>query len=135
MNISEQAQALLKYRLGGNYKVKEIRGGGKSLHIVSEDQDNTVFGKREFTRENWTKGDTTTSNEAFTTEPPIAIKGLINCEAISFRGVNCVIYDHGEGKGDREYGVIMEFHIDPEKIIKLEESGKLKAMCKDPWGV
>lgn len=128
---NEEALELLKERTEGHYRIKEVKGAGRCIDFLLDDQSNTVFGKSQSIRQSWTRGDTTTPNETFRVRPCYPITTLVSHGAITFRGVNCVIYDHGTGKGDREFGLWLEYKFDADKVQELHESGKLYQITKN----
>jgi len=127
------AFALLKERLENHHLIADIDGGGKCIDFQLTTQKNTVFGTAEHTRENWDKGDTSTPNEAFRVRPIPVLQSLEQEGLITFRGVNCVIYDHGEGKGDRTFGLNLEYEFDADKVLECEGNSELRRMTKDPY--
>lgn len=124
---------LLKEWLENHHLIDEINGGGKCIDFQLTTQKNTVFGTAEHTRENWEKGDTSTPNEAFRVRPIPVLKALTDEGIIKFRGVNCVIYDHGEGKGDRTFGVILEYEFDADEVLERQGDSELRRITKDPY--
>lgn len=128
----EEALDILKERFKDHSIVADVKGAGKCVDFLLDYQSNTVFGTYERTRENWTEGDTSTPNEGFKVRPSTELKTLTDKGAITFRGVNCVIYDHGEGKGDREFGLWLQYYFDAGKVLEMEKTGDLRQVAKDP---
>lgn len=116
----DEAREQLAEELRKCNSIDEVKGGGKQVDIVVEDQSNREFGPSD----SW---DSDTSNENFTADEPACVTKAVEEGLMHFDGINCVVYDQGEGKGDRDFAIWFDYHIHPEVI----EDTDLRSFFRD----